>query len=100
MEKKLTKSDFFWAFIRSNFLQGSWNMERMQALGFAFGMVPILKRLYTGEELKQAMKRHLEFTTRNRSSPHRLSASRRPWRRRRPMVRISPTASSMASKSA
>ena len=33
MEKKLTKSDFFWAFIRSNFLQGSWNMERMQALG-------------------------------------------------------------------
>ena len=61
MEKKLTKSDFFWAFIRSNFLQGSWNMERMQALGFAFGMVPILKRLYTGEELKQAMKRHLEF---------------------------------------
>lgn len=61
MEKKLTKSDFFWAFIRSNFLQGSWNMERMQALGYAFGMVPILKRLYTGEELKQAMKRHLEF---------------------------------------
>ena len=61
MEKKLTSSDFFWAFIRSNFLQGSWNMERMQALGYAFGMVPILRRLYEGEELKKAMKRHLEF---------------------------------------
>jgi PTS system mannose-specific IID component len=61
MEKKLTKSDFFWAFIRSNFLQASWNMERMQALGFAFGMVPILRRLYTGDDLKQALKRHLEF---------------------------------------
>ena len=61
MEKKLTQSDFFWAFVRSNFLQGSWNMERMQALGYAFGMVPILRRLYEGEELKKAMKRHLEF---------------------------------------
>ena len=61
MEKKLTSSDFFWTFVRSNFLQGSWNMERMQALGYAFGMVPILRRLYEGEELKKAMKRHLEF---------------------------------------
>lgn len=59
--KKLTKSDIFWTFIRSNFLQGSWNMERMQALGFCFGMVPIIKRLYDGEERKEAMKRHLEF---------------------------------------
>ena len=61
MEKKITSNDFFWTFIRSNFLQASWNMERMQALGYCFGMVPILRRLYTGEELKQAMKRHLEF---------------------------------------
>ena len=61
MEKKLTSNDFFWAFIRSNFLQASWNMERMQNLGYCFGMVPILKRLYQGEELKAALKRHLEF---------------------------------------
>ncbi|WP_196594093.1 PTS mannose transporter subunit IID [Pectinatus sottacetonis] len=59
--KKLTKSDFFWTFIRSNFLQGSWNMERMQALGFCFGMIPIIKKLYTGDERKEALKRHLEF---------------------------------------
>ena len=30
MEKKITSSDFFWTFVRSNFLQASWNMERMQ----------------------------------------------------------------------
>ncbi len=61
IEKKLTKKDFFWMFIRSNFLQGSWNMERMQALGYCFGMVPLIKRLYQGEEQKKALKRHLEF---------------------------------------
>ena len=61
MDKKITKSDFFWTFVRSNFAQGSWNMERMQALGYCFGMIPVLKRLYKGEELKQALKRHLEF---------------------------------------
>ena len=31
-EKKLTKSDLKSVFIRSNFHQGSWNFERMQAL--------------------------------------------------------------------
>ena len=59
--KKLTKSDLNSMFIRSNFHQGSWNYERMQALGYCFAMVPIIKRLYTGEERKQAIKRHLEF---------------------------------------
>lgn len=59
--KKLTKSDMFWTFVRSNYLQGSWNFERMQALGYCFGMIPVLKRLYDGDELKAALKRHLEF---------------------------------------
>ena len=59
--KKLSSNDLFWTFIRSNFLQGSWNMERMQALGFCFGMIPIIKKLYEGDERKQALKRHLEF---------------------------------------
>lgn len=51
----------FSAFVRSNFLQGSWNFERMQALGYCFGMIPIIKRLYEGQERKDAIKRHLEF---------------------------------------
>lgn len=60
-QKKLTKKDLISMFIRSNFHQGSWNFERMQALGFCFEMVPIIRRLYSGEERKQAIKRHLEF---------------------------------------
>lgn len=59
--KKLTKSDLTSMFIRSNFHQGSWNYERMQALGYCFAMVPIIKRLYDGEDRKLALKRHLEF---------------------------------------
>lgn len=61
LEKKLTKSDLRNVFIRSNFHAASWNFERMQALGYCFAMVPVIKRLYNGEERKKALKRHLEF---------------------------------------
>lgn len=60
-DKKITKKDLVSMFIRSNFHQGSWNYERMQALGYCFAMIPIIKRLYTGDERKKALKRHLEF---------------------------------------
>ncbi|WP_029684401.1 PTS mannose transporter subunit IID [Tatumella saanichensis] len=61
--KKLTPSDIRGVFIRSNLFQGSWNFERMQALGFCFSMVPAIRRLYpeNDEARKQAIKRHLEF---------------------------------------
>ena len=60
---QLTKSDLNACFIRSNLLQGSWNFERMQALGYAFGIVPAIRRLYPegSQERKDAIKRHLEF---------------------------------------
>jgi len=62
-EKKLTQSDIRAVFLRSNLFQGSWNFERMQALGFCFCMVPVIKRLYpeNNDERRQAIKRHLEF---------------------------------------
>ncbi|EFZ5068423.1 hypothetical protein BL830_001692 [Shigella sonnei] len=37
-EKKLTQSDIRGVFLRSNLFQGSWNFERMQALGFCFSI--------------------------------------------------------------
>jgi len=60
---RLTKGDLNACFIRSNLLQGSWNFERMQALGYAFGIVPAIRRLYPegSQERKDAIKRHLEF---------------------------------------
>nr|WP_269844276.1 PTS mannose transporter subunit IID [Rappaport israeli] len=60
---RLSKSDINACFWRSNFLQGSWNFERMQGLGYAFGIVPAIRRLYpeNSQERKDAIKRHLEF---------------------------------------
>lgn len=60
-EKRLTKSDLVSIFIRSNFLLGSFNFERMQAIGFCVSMIPALKKLYQGDDLKAALQRHLEF---------------------------------------
>lgn len=64
MEKnlKLTKKDRLSIWWRSTFIQGSWNYERMQNGGWAFAMIPAIKRLYkTKEERSAALKRHLEF---------------------------------------
>ena len=47
---------------RSQFLQGSWNYERMQNGGYAFSMIPAIKKLYkTDEDRQAALKRHMEF---------------------------------------
>ena len=53
--------------IRSGFLlECSWNYERMQALGYLFSIMPILKRIYKDkEELKRAALFHLEFFNTN-----------------------------------
>lgn len=59
---ELTKSDRRKVWWRSQFLQASWNYERMQNVGWAYAMIPALKKLYTDKEDRaQALKRHLEF---------------------------------------
>jgi PTS system fructose-specific IID component len=61
-EKRLTKKDIFSMFIRSNFLLGSFNFERVQAMGYCYVMIPAIKRLYgPGAQRNQALKRHLEW---------------------------------------
>jgi len=61
-ELKLTKKDRISVWLRSFFLQGSWNYERMQNGGWAFAMIPAIKKLYkTKEERAAALERHLEF---------------------------------------
>ncbi|WHS06551.1 PTS system mannose/fructose/sorbose family transporter subunit IID [Ligilactobacillus salivarius] len=63
-EKKvtLTKKDRLHVAWRSQFLQGSWNYERMQNGGWAYSMIPAIKKLYTTKEDRAAaLKRHLEF---------------------------------------
>ncbi|MGL4656819.1 MAG: PTS system mannose/fructose/sorbose family transporter subunit IID [Sarcina sp.] len=63
MEKlKLSKKDRLAIWWRSTFIQGSWNYERMQNGGWAFAMVPAIKKLYKSkEERSAALTRHLEF---------------------------------------
>ena len=61
-EVHLTKSDRIKVRWRSTFIQGSWNYERMQNGGWAYTLIPALKRLYhTKEDRSAALKRHLEF---------------------------------------
>ena len=58
----LSKKERFSVALRSTFLQGSWNYERMQNGGWCFAMIPAIKKLYTTkEEQVAALKRHLEF---------------------------------------
>ena len=63
MEKTLNKKDLINIFIRSNFLLGSFNFERMQAIGFCVSLLPALRKVYKDDKpaMAAAMKRHLEF---------------------------------------
>ena len=63
-EKKVTLSkrdrwDVMW---HSQLLQGSWNYERMQNGGWAYSMIPALRKLYPNkEDMAAALQRHLVF---------------------------------------
>jgi mannose PTS system EIID component len=62
-KKALTNRDIFWAcFNWMGFLHGLYNWQRLQGVGFAHAMKPIIERLYTSkEDISAAMKRHLVF---------------------------------------
>jgi PTS system mannose-specific IID component len=59
----LTRNDVFQAFLRwLCFSHSTYNWERMQGMGFAHSMIPIIKKLYkTKEDISAALKRHLVF---------------------------------------
>lgn len=49
-------------FLRLLLAQSVWNSERMQNIGFLWAIVPFLKKIYSQkDELKSAIKRHLDF---------------------------------------
>ena len=59
---QLSQKDRMAGAIRHQYLQGSWNYERMQNGGWAFSMIPAIKKLYPKKEDQiAALKRHLEF---------------------------------------
>ena len=57
---KIQKKDLLKVYVRTFFHQGSWNYERMQALGYCFDLIPVLNKIYDkkGDRI-EAYKRHL-----------------------------------------
>lgn len=68
-KRVLTKKDIDSLAVRSVYLQASFNYERMQAGGFMFSQVPILKKIYQNDKdgLRAALKDNTEFIN---TSPH------------------------------
>lgn len=59
-DKKLTKKDLRSIFWRGFALQGGFNYEKMQNIGYAYAMEPAIKRLYSStKDRAAALKRHL-----------------------------------------
>lgn len=60
-ENNITKKDFRGVFWRSWTLLGSFNYERMEGLGFLYAIMPVLRKIYKGDDegLKAAMHRHI-----------------------------------------
>lgn len=59
---KLTKHDRLNVMWHSQLLQGSWNYERMQNGGWAYSMIPALRKLYPNKkDLSAALQRNLVF---------------------------------------
>ena len=61
-EKHLTKKELSSAFWRSFLVTACFSMDRMQAPGFDYAMIPVLKKLYGDDknELSKALTRHAE----------------------------------------
>ncbi len=58
----LTRVVLLRVFLRSLFLQASWNPQGMQNLGLAYALYPALERLYPEQQaLEAAVRRHLVF---------------------------------------
>lgn len=60
--EKITKKDLITLFFRAFLLPACYSMDRMQAPGFAYSMIPVLRKLYGGnkEKLSEALARHSE----------------------------------------
>jgi PTS system mannose-specific IID component len=60
--RSLRTSDLLGVCWRSFFIQSSWSFDRMQSLGFAFAMVPVLRRLYPDDGERSArIAAHMEY---------------------------------------
>ena len=62
LSPKLSKKDIRMLFFRSLALEANFNFETWQNTGFAFSIIPVLKKLYsTKQDMAAALKRHLQL---------------------------------------
>ena len=61
-QRTIRTLDLLKVFMRSFLLQASWSYDRMQSLGFAYAIEPILRRLYPDrEEYRSRLDLHREY---------------------------------------
>jgi mannose/fructose/N-acetylgalactosamine-specific phosphotransferase system component IID len=61
-DKEMGRSDLRRVFWRSFLIQTSWSFDRMQSLGFAYAIQPVLKKLYPNRaEYESRLKFHMEY---------------------------------------
>ncbi|EEI85847.1 PTS system, mannose/fructose/sorbose family, IID component [Anaerococcus lactolyticus ATCC 51172] len=78
MNNKVNKKDLNKVFWRSFALQGAFNYERMQNIGYMYSMLPVIKRVYKDNDVEEtrAIQRHLEiFNTTPAVSPFIMGVS-------------------------
>lgn len=78
MTGEISRSVLLSTFLRSFLIQGSWNYHTMLGAGFAFAMLPALRRLFgtDREALDASVQRHLEhFNAHPYMSPLALGAA-------------------------
>ena len=63
VRKVISKKDLWLCAIRGLFMEGNFNFERMQAGGFAYSIIPALKKIHGNNkhDLAKSLKNHLQF---------------------------------------
>ncbi|AOP43788.2 PTS system mannose/fructose/sorbose family transporter subunit IID [Edwardsiella piscicida] len=63
VRKVITKKDLWKCAFRGLFMEGNFNFERMQGGGFAYSMIPALKKIHGNNraDLAKSLKNHLQF---------------------------------------
>ncbi|MGF1680335.1 PTS system mannose/fructose/sorbose family transporter subunit IID [Photobacterium minamisatsumaniensis] len=61
--RKVSKRDLWICSIRGLFMEGNFNFERMQAGGFAYSIIPALKKIHgdNKRDFAKSLKNHLQF---------------------------------------
>jgi mannose PTS system EIID component len=62
-KKRIGTTALIWSGLKLNFLQASWNFERLQNMGFLFSIFNMLKIIYQDkkQEKTAAIRRHISF---------------------------------------